>query len=747
MKRQMKSTSWQSAISKLGKEHTHKLPCLPQHASPKQLAKRQFQLSKARTDYNYMLTYIEPVPFSANVPKVEKFSPDYRALVAKVIAPMVENFKQVVLKLYSVQLAHDLPVNLIDSIKRKPEKFALEWYDTMQALSQERQSAKERAAAQANAVAATSVSTSVTPSVISPTKATPKPLLKALGNLAHVPGDIEKMVSGLAKVHADFSRDGPTSLLKSLLHETISTEAGRDFLRPSSEDDYEQLYQTLARPLALQVAPQDWMLGDERPCQQDWYFGYLQTAGFNTTLLQGLTPSTLAALLQKMPLTDAQFQAVLGDASVSLQRACEQRRLYVCDYEFLVGAKESEFRGLKRYLSTPIALFYWNPSPPPGYPPGAGVLQPIAIQLHQQHDIETAPIFTPNDSANAQDPNGLKWKLAKFIVNAMQAIHHESIAHFGSCHLAIEPAVLASHRQLAENHPLMVLLKPHFRFTLHLNTTARHNLIIPGGVVATNVGPAIESSWEKISQAFINRQFDDINPERLFDLRNVAKLPDFPFRDDTLLLWKAIKKYVAAYLRLYYENDAAVQQDSELQAWVNELVSPMHAGFRGMRGLRKLAEPNAAKQLFELDNLDYLIDIVAYLIYLAGPQHGSVNYAQYPLMSFGPCVMGTVYQPGPSRSTVLNEVDDCLPWYPPLDQVLYTFTFEYLLSNVQYDKFGHYPGTPSMPYFKDERVQEVLADFQEELALIEAEIRLRNRNRPVPYLFQMPSRLSNSVSI
>ena len=34
--------------------------------------------------------------------------------------------------------------------------------------------------------------------------------------------------------------------------------------------------------------------------------------------------------------------------------------------------------------------------------------------------------------------------------------------------------------------------------------------------------------------------------------------PDFPFRDDTLLLWNAIREYVRAYLGVYYDGDAAV---------------------------------------------------------------------------------------------------------------------------------------------------------------------------------------------
>lgn len=704
-----------------------KTPCLPQHANEKQAAKRQFQLKMARTNYNYTLTYIDGLPFSANVPKAEKFTEDYRALVAMVIGKVSDNFFQVVLSFFKMQFAQTLPPHFFDSLQRNPEKFAKQWRELQQDLAQ---------------------------SVADGGQGTVrhKSILQALSQLAHLPQDLEKMLGGLARIQADLRRDGPTAALKSMLHYTLANTEGRKFVQASSMNDFADLYPRLPTPQALQIQPQAWMQGEQLPCLQDWYFGYLQVAGFNTTLLRGVSATevggadfpSLASLLQKMPLTDEIFQRVIGDAGMSLQRAAELKRLYVCDYGFLQGKKNSVLHGRERYLSAAVALFYWNPVAPPGYAPGAGAMQPVAIQLAQQHDVETAPIFTPNDSANANDGNGLKWQVAKYIVNAMQAIHHESVAHFGACHLAIEPVVLATHRQLAARHPVHILLKPHLRFTIHINSTARANLIVPGGVVETNVGPDLDSSLEMVREAFLARKVDDCHPERMFGLRGLDSLPDFPFRDDTLLLWRAIKNYVAAYLRLYYASDADVQQDTELQAWVNELVSPKHAAFRGMDGLRQTGNP---AQPVEIDHLDYLIEIIAYFIYLAGPQHSSVNNAQFPLMSFAPCVMGTVYHPAPSQSTQLETEEDCLRWYPPMDVVLYTFSFEYLLSNVQYDRLGEYGGTPSMPYFKDSRAHEVLADFQQELAQIEAEIRLRNRKRPMPYLLQLPSAIANSTSI
>ena len=84
---------------------------------------------------------------------------------------------------------------------------------------------------------------------------------------------------------------------------------------------------------------------------------------------------------------------------------------------------------------------------------------------------------------------------------------------------------------------------------------------------------------------------------------------------------------------------------------------------------------------------------------------------------------------------------------PPLDVSLYTLSFEYLISAIQFDTFGHYEDNPRTPYFADPRVQVLVADLHDALALIEIEIRKRNASRPLPYEFQLPSRIPNSISI
>ena len=700
------------------------VPTLPQQDAPEQQAARAFELATARTNYNYMLSYLDAVPMSADLPGPEKFPLDYEAQVLKVFPPMLENFKSVIQMLLERELQGDLPTQALADIRAAWDKFDKEFSPLHPIRDGKDLHALLKALSE---------------------------LPSALEGLIHIPQDIEQIIKGLEEMFRETLATGPTAFLKSTAYDVLNGPRGRAYLQAENIDDYKLLFKQMPKPAALTIERQDWMPTELEPSEQDWFFGFLQIGGFNTTQLLGVVPEKsagssavlLSDLLQKMPVTDAVLQSVTGDATLTLEQAAREGRLCVVDYTALDGAKTEPLHGEARYITAPIGLFYWNPSPPEGFPSG-GAMQPIAIQLGQKFDAEATPIFTPNDCANGNDRNGLKWRLAKYTMNVCSAIQHEAVAHLGDTHLTIEPMIVAMHRQMAQSHPLHKLLTPHFRFTININDDAIHSLVVPGGVVACNVGITIESSLEMVSKAHQAWRWDEHVPARDFAKRGVDRLPVFPFRDDTLLLWKAIHDYVDAHLRVYYRNDQDVRDDYELQGFIYELTAPQYCNIKGLGGLTETGDP---ERPWRIESLDYLIEMVSLILYTAGPRHASVNYAQYPLMSYVPSVGGSLYQPSPTRSSVLESEQDIVAWFPPLDIALYGATFEFLLTAVQYDTFGRFEHNPRDPYYTDRRVQPIVADLQDALALIEIEIRKRNETRPIPYPFQLPSQIPNSISI
>lgn len=120
--------------------------------------------------------------------------------------------------------------------------------------------------------------------------------------------------------------------------------------------------------------------------------------------------------------------------------------------------------------------------------------------------------------------------MADFYVNQLYR-------HLGQTHLVMEPIALATARELAARHPVNVLLKPHFEFTMAINNLADQLLINSGGLVDIIFPGTLESSL-KLGELGISDYFNNFSNFALpTDLRqrgvdNSYTLPDFPYRDD-----------------------------------------------------------------------------------------------------------------------------------------------------------------------------------------------------------------------
>ena len=75
-----------------------------------------------------------------------------------------------------------------------------------------------------------------------------------------------------------------------------------------------------------------------------------------------------------------------------------------------------------------------------------------------------------------------------------------------------------------------------------------------------------------------------------------------------------IRGWVGEYLAIYYNDDAAVRGDYELQGWATELSSS-----EGGK-LKDVGENGGGIQTFE-----YLVDLATYVIFTASAQHAAVK--------------------------------------------------------------------------------------------------------------------------
>ncbi|HEY9909021.1 MAG TPA: lipoxygenase family protein, partial [Thermosynechococcaceae cyanobacterium] len=381
----------------------------------------------------------------------------------------------------------------------------------------------------------------------------------------------------------------------------------------------------------------------------------------------------------------AQPYRLADGTEVDLGQASD--RLFVADYPLLQQITPSDLQP-GRYVGSPIALFHRS----------ASGLEPVLIQ------VEPGRVVTPNAATD-------DWMRAKLYTQTADVTYHELVTHLCETHLVMESFAIATPRQLPPNHPVYRLLKPHFQFLLAVNTRGNAVLLGPGGAIEQLMAPTRETSLGLINQAYRSRNFLDYALPTDLKRRGVEAdaIPDYPYRDDALLLWEAIERYTRRYLSRYYPDDSAVQQDPYLQSWAAELGGSLDSSDRSefaqaTSWLPKFwsAEPNLEAGLpsyarvpgfptsaGEL-SLQRLIDIATQIIFTSGPQHAAVNFGQFDYVGYTPNAPLALY----ARPDDRVPLEYLLP-NPALDlgQMELTLT----LSGIRFGRLG----SPELIRFED----------------------------------------------
>lgn len=466
--------------------------------------------------------------------------------------------------------------------------------------------------------------------------------------------------------------------------------------RPEGLDAYARLFRAIGLPPI------------HRDYHRDDVFAEMRVGGPNPVMLR-----RVSALDDRFPVTEAIYQGVLpGD---SLAAAAAEGRLYLADFAMLKDIQNGRFPVIPKYIYAPLALFAVNKA--------TGKLAPVAIQCKQRPGPDN-PIFTPDD--------GYNWLIAKTIVGIADGNVHEAVTHLARTHLFVEPFVVSTIRQLGSNHPLFLLLTPHFEGTTAINRAAWRYLISDTGPVDKLLGGTIDATRELAAgglQSYIFREAMLPTALKARGVDDPQLLPNYPYRDDALLLWDAIRRWVSDYVALYYASDVDVSQDTELAAWAAELVSSDGGRLKGIGRDGKL------------DTRDELIDTATLIIYICSVQHAAVNFPQYDLMSYAPAMPLAGYRPAPTTKKGGTPAD-YLAMLPPLEIAELQMELAYLLGSVYYNTLGDY----RRGHFDDPRVQAPLAAFQKRLAEIGTTIRKRNQTRR-SYEYLIPGKIPQSINI
>jgi len=237
------------------------------------------------------------------------------------------------------------------------------------------------------------------------------------------------------------------------------------------------------------------------------------------------------------------------------------------------------------------------------------------------------------------------------------------------------------------------------------------------------------------------------------DLKLVIE--DYPYAVDGLQIWNATKLWVQDYVALYYSDDNAVKEDTELQEWWKEVVEKGHGDLKG--------------QWLKMESSKVLVDTCTTIIWIASALHAAVNFGQYP---YGGYIINRptqsrrwIPEPGTQEYEEMtkNPQKAFLKTITPKYQTIIDLSVMELLSTHASDEV--YLGRRDSPnWTSHQRAQELFERFTEHLEKIEEEIsdrnkkkELRNRTGPINlrYTVLLPTSgpgityrgIPNSVSI
>ncbi|KAK7401112.1 hypothetical protein VNO78_12426 [Psophocarpus tetragonolobus] len=311
----------------------------------------------------------------------------------------------------------------------------------------------------------------------------------------------------------------------------------------------------------------------------------------------------------------------------TVEEAIEDKKLFILDYHDLFLPYVSKVRKIKgTTLYGSRTLFFLTKQ---------GTLKPLAIELTRPI-IDGKPqwkqVFTPASYST----DLWLWRLAKAHVLAHDSGYHELVNHWLGTHCALEPFIIATNRQLSSMHPIYKILHPHMKYTMEINSLAREVLICANGIIEISFSTnkysmelssmAYDQLWQFDLQALPNdlihrgMALEDLNEPHGLKLT----IEDYPFANDGLLIWEAIKQWVTEYINYYYSSSSVVESDQELQAWWKEIQKVGHGD--------KSKEPWWP----DLETPKDLIHIITTIAWVASAHHAAVNFTQYTYGGYFP---------------------------------------------------------------------------------------------------------------
>uniref|UniRef100_A0A665V865 Arachidonate 12-lipoxygenase n=1 Tax=Echeneis naucrates TaxID=173247 RepID=A0A665V865_ECHNA len=190
--------------------------------------------------------------------------------------------------------------------------------------------------------------------------------------------------------------------------------------------------------------------------------------------------------------------------------------------------------------------------------------------------------------------------------------------------------------------------------------------------------------------------------------------------------------FVTGVVDLFYQSDHDVQEDLELQAWFTDISQ------EGFAELPSFGLPSKISSREELSTL------LAVAIFTSTVQHAATNNGQFDWCAWIPNTPCSMRQPPPTDKDAVT-MDMIMATLPDVSQSCMQMAITWHLGRPQPDAIPL--GQNMEEHFTESRALELISEFRKELKGIQDNILSQNEGLELQYLFLLPSRIENSITI
>ena len=132
------------------------------------------------------------------------------------------------------------------------------------------------------------------------------------------------------------------------------------------------------------------------------------------------------------------------------------------------------------------------------------------------------------------------------------------------------------------------------------------------------------------------------------------KLPGYYYRDDGFKIWDAMGTFVRNVIDDFYQDDAAVAGDVELQHWAQDIHTRGFPGYYGAEDGHGFPK--------QIDSKETLIELCTLIMFTGSAQHAAVNFGQYTYYGYVPNAPCGLRRPPPTKKGAdYQDLMNCLP--------------------------------------------------------------------------------------